>query len=382
MVMKFHWSLVRLRLVRCFFGRGSGAILPCSCPYSPAAVANVALLGARAPIMLNRSGSLGLQSGNGGRATSAAHTQTRKSPAFVDCPMCHGRVPYSIINVHIDSCTGASSPSVASSRPPVDSTKPSSITAGVKRPRPADASPADRRVAQRVRKAAAPATRPALQARGSPDNGHSPAAATGAGSGKQPRPRSTAASRARPLADRMRPSTLAELVGQTKAFGPSTALRLLIAKDTFPSLILWGPPGCGKTTVAGIIAKATTRIFRKLSAVTAGVKDVRAVVDRARNSLTLHSRRTVLFVDEIHRFNKAQQDAFLPHVESGLITLVGATTENPSFSLNSALLSRCRVVVLEKLGEECVEQVLQRAAADTHAGLGTWPVRLPSGTAR
>lgn len=150
-----------------------------------------------------------------------------------------------------------------------------------------------------------------------------------------------------PLAERVRPSDLGGLVGQS-AFQPDSALGRLLRQDKLPSVILWGPPGCGKTTVAGIIARATQKRFVKLSATQAGVKEVRKVVEEANGRLKF-GQATVLFLDEIHRWNKAQQDALLPHVESGLVTLVGATTENPSFSLNSALLSRCKVGAMRTL---------------------------------
>lgn len=168
-----------------------------------------------------------------------------------------------------------------------------------------------------------------------------------------------------PLAERMRPKTLAEYVGQTQAVGNNSLLRTLLEADEIPSMIFWGPPGCGKTTLAHIIANSA-RIngkarFVQLSATTSGINDVKEVVKVARNEQQMFKRKTILFVDEIHRFNKLQQDTFLPHVENGTITLIGATTENPSFQLNNALLSRCRVVVLEKLTVDHVEQILRNA---------------------
>jgi putative ATPase len=168
----------------------------------------------------------------------------------------------------------------------------------------------------------------------------------------------------------MRPRTLSEIVGQRAAVGPDAPLARAIAEDRLPSLLLWGPPGCGKTTIANVIANATRAHFEPLSAVLAGVKELRVIVDQAAERRSLELRRTVLFVDEVHRWNRAQQDALLPHVESGAIVLVGATTENPSFALRSALLSRCLVVRLEPLGGTCLEELLRRALADEERGLG------------
>ena len=172
-----------------------------------------------------------------------------------------------------------------------------------------------------------------------------------------------------PLAARMRPGTLAEYVGQEHIVGEGRALRRAIESDTVPSLILWGPPGTGKTTLAEVIARATGSEFVALSAVSAGVADLRAVVAEARRARAL-GKRTVLFVDEIHRFNKAQQDAVLPYVEDGTITLIGATTENPSFEVNSALLSRSRVFVLHALDDDAIERLVRRALDDRERGLG------------
>lgn len=173
-----------------------------------------------------------------------------------------------------------------------------------------------------------------------------------------------------PLAERMRPHSLEEFVGQEELLGPASLLRRMIAQDQVSSMILWGPPGSGKTTLASIIAASTNSEFTKLSAVTSGLADVRRVVERARRSRSATGRRTILFIDEIHRFNKAQQDAFLPHVEDGTITLIGATTENPSFSVIGPLLSRCRVLVLKALTVENVAEILRHALEDEQRGLG------------
>jgi putative ATPase len=173
-----------------------------------------------------------------------------------------------------------------------------------------------------------------------------------------------------PLALRLRPRTLDEFVGQEQILGESSALRLAIAEDRVGSMILFGPPGSGKTTLARIVAETTGAAFEELSAVSASVSDVRAVLTRARDRLGGSGQRTILFLDEIHRFNKAQQDALLPGVEEGLVTLIGATTENPYFEVNSALLSRCQIYELEPLAEEELALVARRGAEALDVELG------------
>jgi putative ATPase len=185
----------------------------------------------------------------------------------------------------------------------------------------------------------------------------------------------TATDRTRPLADRMRPRTLAEYAGQEQLIGPGKPLRTQIERDDTGSLIFWGPPGTGKTTLAKIIANLTKAEFVEFSAVLVGIKEIKQVMadaERARQ----YGTRTIVFIDEIHRFNKAQQDAFLPHVEKGNIRLIGATTENPSFEINAALLSRCRVYILQPLSEDQVVRLLRRALSDEERGLGMMQLRV------
>ncbi len=180
----------------------------------------------------------------------------------------------------------------------------------------------------------------------------------------------SASSETRPLADRMRPRTLDEFVGQEHIVADGKPLHRAIKEDRLHSMIFWGPPGTGKTTLASVIARHSGAHFLSLSAVLSGVKDIRAAVEQARLIKQQENRPTVLFIDEVHRFNKSQQDAFLPHVEDGTVVFIGATTENPSFELNNALLSRARTYVLKSLNTEHVEQIIQQALADAERGLG------------
>ncbi len=179
-----------------------------------------------------------------------------------------------------------------------------------------------------------------------------------------------------PLADRMRAKTLEEFVGQEHLVGKGKVLSEIIKKDTLSSIILWGPPGSGKTTLARIIALKTESKFISFSAVISGIKQIKDIMEIARHDRQVTDRRTILFIDEIHRFNKAQQDAFLPFVEKGIITLIGATTENPSFEVNSALLSRTKTFVLEKLSPEYIRILVDRALKDTKRGLGKYNIKI------
>lgn len=179
----------------------------------------------------------------------------------------------------------------------------------------------------------------------------------------------------RPLADRMRPETLEEFFGQEKILGEGKILKAAIEGDKVPSMIFWGPPGSGKTTLANIIARKTGSEFVSMSAISSGVKDMRREMERAQELRRL-GKNTILFIDEIHRFNKSQQDFLLPYVERGVVTLIGATTENPSFEVNNALLSRARVFVLEKLEVKDLEKIITRAVKDKRKGLGNEGIKL------
>ena len=183
-----------------------------------------------------------------------------------------------------------------------------------------------------------------------------------------------------PLAQRMRPKNLDEFVGQPEITGENKLLKKALAIGQLPSLIFWGPPGTGKTTLAEVIANVSDSEFVSLSAVTAGVNDIRKIVKEAEQRLEFNQRRTILFIDEIHRFNKGQQDALLPHVERGTLVFIGATTENPSLEVNQALLSRAKVFVLESLTEQAITNILNKAMADKEHGLGALDILVKDGT--
>lgn len=181
-----------------------------------------------------------------------------------------------------------------------------------------------------------------------------------------------------PLADRMRPTSFDEVVGQQELVKPGSVFRTTIESGNVPSMIFWGPPGSGKTTLAKVVANVSGMNFAQLSAVTSGVSEVRQVIREAENLLDFKGQRTILFIDEIHRFNKGQQDAFLPFVENGTMILIGATTENPSFEVNSALLSRCKVFVINKLEPDDIKTLIQRALKEPDRGFGKIAIDVPS----
>ncbi len=185
-----------------------------------------------------------------------------------------------------------------------------------------------------------------------------------------------------PLAERLRPKQLAGFLGQEKLVGEAGLIKRLLTSGQLVSLIFWGPPGTGKTTLAHIIANSVKAKFISLSAVTAGVKELRVIIDQAKADRLLHGEQTILFVDEIHRWNKSQQDALLPHIEQGTVTLIGATTENPSFELNSALLSRCQVIVFDKLPDAVVAEMIKRAAVPMSSELQDFIVMIADGDGR
>jgi len=183
----------------------------------------------------------------------------------------------------------------------------------------------------------------------------------------------------KPLADRIRPDCLDDFLGQEEIIGKGKLLKQAIESDQLPSIIFWGPPGSGKTTLAYIVAKQTKSEFRQMSAVSSGIKDLRETVKQAEANKRL-GKKTILFIDEIHRWNKAQQDALLPHIEQGLITLIGATTENPSFEVIGALLSRCRVFVLKQLNKSQISEIIKRALKDKKKGLGKLNIKIDNKT--
>ncbi|XP_065523549.1 ATPase WRNIP1 [Lathamus discolor] len=288
---------------------------------------------------------------------------------LVRCPVCLRELPGAHINSHLDSCLQGGE----------DEVEPGPSTT-CKRQR-FTAAPSGSQVEGELEEAGQATIssffhkgRGGGQSPGAPSRkswaGREEAAAVkpedGGSAGSGPAPRRSLAQKLeeKPLAERLRPSALGDYVGQERVLGAQTLLRSLLESHEIPSLILWGPPGCGKTTLAHIIANSSRKNgtwFVTLSATSARTTDIRDVISQAQNEKKLFKRKTILFIDEIHRFNKSQQDTFLPHVERGTLTLIGATTENPSFQVNAALLSRCRVIVLEKLSVEAIEAILMRA---------------------
>ncbi len=186
----------------------------------------------------------------------------------------------------------------------------------------------------------------------------------------------------RPLAARMRPRDLSEYIGQRHLLAPGKPLRRALEQGKPHSMLLWGPPGTGKTTLAELVANSCHAHVERISAVTSGVKEIRAAIDQAKQVAAMHGRRTLLFVDEVHRFNKAQQDAFLPHIEDGTVIFIGATTENPSFELNNALLSRARVHLIKKLTTDEIAEIIEQALQDKERGLGQQSLQLADGVVR
>ncbi|KAE9044705.1 ATPase [Phytophthora rubi] len=259
--------------------------------------------------------------------------------AATECPICSRHVRPENLALHVEACLTKQEQPKTLFRSPSPSTK--------------SKSPMSSRTPNR-----SPSSLPPSQNNGSP----SPSA-------QKKRKRSTPEDvSAVPLAERMRPKYLNDLVGQEELLAPGKLLATLIQADRVPNMILWGPPGCGKTTLAHVISKKTGCKFISLSGATSKAGDMKDAVDRARGERKMFRRRTIVFVDEIHRFNKSQQDFFLPPVEDGTITLIGATTENPSFEVNNALLSRCRVYTLKKHTPESIETILRRALRDHAAG--------------
>ncbi|KAJ2775980.1 DNA-dependent ATPase mgs1 [Coemansia nantahalensis] len=288
---------------------------------------------------------------------------------LVSCPACGRSVPEWFVNDHLDhECAGMQADS--GGRGPSDSADngsgSSNPVAPTKRPialpSPAKARKKSGSLLSLSKKAPSSSSLDGAAGTAAPGAAHFPSAVS-AGSAVQGD--SEAEKRLRntrlPLAERLRPLSLDHFVGQQKLVGPQGILRMLIEGDRVPSMVLWGGPGLGKTTLARIIARCTNSAFREMSAVTQNIADVKKVVEEARNLDRLSGRRTILFLDEIHRFNKAQQDIFLPYLERGQIILIGATTENPSFRLNGALLSRCRVFQLEPLPDEDIAAIAVRA---------------------
>ncbi|KAL2307918.1 hypothetical protein Nmel_000909 [Mimus melanotis] len=324
-------------------------------------------------------------------------TEAAEEERLVQCPVCQRELPGADINPHLDRClqAGEAQAEPPSKRPRLAAAPPGSQAEGQpEQARPAAGSP----VFSLFHKGRGGEQSPAAAGRRSGAGRDEAAGQPGHGCAAALCGESLAQKlEGKPLAERLRPDTLGDYVGQEPVLGAQTLLRSLLESHEIPSLILWGPPGCGKdkeiikrteqgtaiplvakwkvlvsaaslqedqTTLAHIIANSSKKNgmrFVTLSATSAKTNDVRDVISQAQNEKRLFKRKTILFIDEIHRFNKSQQDTFLPHVECGTVTLIGATTENPSFQVNAALLSRCRVIVLEKLSVEAMEAILMRA---------------------
>uniref|UniRef100_UPI00398F4A5B ATPase WRNIP1 n=1 Tax=Pristiophorus japonicus TaxID=55135 RepID=UPI00398F4A5B len=308
--------------------------------------------------------------------------EQREKP-LVHCPVCSQGMESFRMNSHLDHCLGVRPPSPDNERGEEAAEYSEQEEArGSKRARVSPARGDGTQPASRRRETAATAAplfalfhkaRAATVEPAPPSPAPAPAPASSS-SNREPPAASQESGQllvsleqleSKPLAEIMRPSVLGELIGQSKVLGENTLLRTLLESHEIPSLILWGPPGCGKTSLAHVLAnnskKQNSTRFVSLSATSASTNNIREMIKQAQNERKLFKRRTIVFFDEIHRFNKTQQDTFLPHVECGTITLIGATTENPSFQINAALLSRCRVIVLEKLSVEAMETILLRA---------------------
>ncbi|TCD63033.1 hypothetical protein EIP91_006069 [Steccherinum ochraceum] len=269
----------------------------------------------------------------------------------VVCPVCSKDVPEDSINTHLDSNCSDAEPPASTSQRPLKTTKA----------KPKDAqTPIAPIFAKKLEPMSSPMAGPSYSQ--SPTLGKKRKAGEITMMGHSSAKRHKDTSSSAPLAERLRPKSLEDFVGHESLIGPDSLLTSMIRGGSTGSMILWGPPGCGKTTLARLMAKNTNAIFKELSATDSNIGDVRAVAEEAKGVLSHTGRRTILFLDEVHRFNKAQQDIFLPFVEQGVIQLIGATTENPSFKLTSALLSRCRVFVLERLTDDDIRTIVVNAA--------------------
>ncbi|KAJ3818397.1 hypothetical protein F5880DRAFT_1600015 [Lentinula raphanica] len=285
----------------------------------------------------------------------------------VKCPICSQEMPERMINTHLDNnCSGSSSSSASSSRFPAQDhthtrTKSKSLT-NAKTP---SIHPLFQKKSQDSSDPESVTSAPTptqSKKRAAGESGQFVNSPTPNGTQSSKRQRiSTNVAQAAPLAERLRPSLLADFVGQAHLTEVGSMLMNSINNGSVGSMIFWGPPGCGKTTLARLVAKQTGSIFKELSATIAGINEVRPIFEEAKNALRLTGRRTILFLDEVHRFSKSQQDVFLPFLEQGHIQLIGATTENPSFKLTGALLSRCRVFVLERLSDANIQEIIKRA---------------------